>query len=129
METKLGTLKAADAEKLGRKGLSCDVYRSDGQDCTANGISANNRSLICIFTPKGRDVAGPFKYQDDGHEDCLVLFEAMTGNPNMRHWRAVPKKFIDKGINHFMFGGNFVYSSDSRFPSRSPIKIFDRVER
>ena len=27
-----------------------------------------------------------------------------------------------------MFGGNFIYSSDSRFPSDSPIKVFDRFE-
>jgi len=28
----------------------------------------------------------------------------------------------------YMFGGNFVYTSDSRFPSDTPIKVFDRRE-
>ena len=40
---------------------------------------------------------------------------------------AVPKSLLDSD-KHYMFGGNFAYTSDSRFPSKAPIKIFDRVE-
>ena len=33
-----------------------------------------------------------------------------------------------KSNTHSMFGGNFIYTSDSRFPSRAPIQVHDRVE-
>jgi hypothetical protein len=41
--------------------------------------------------------------------------------------RAVPRDVLESG-KWYMFGGNFIYTSDSRFPTKEPIKIFDRVE-
>lgn len=35
----------------------------------------------------------------------------------------------DHESHWYMFGGNFIYSCDSRFPTGTPIKIMDRLER
>jgi len=42
-------------------------------------------------------------------------------------WYAVPAG-IYKSNKHSMFGGNFIHTSDSRFPGRAPIPVHDRVE-
>jgi len=56
-------------------------------------------------------------------DDYLVIEKGPTGR-----LRAVPKKLKDEGV-WYMNGGNFVYTSDSRFPADYPIPVFDRVEK
>ena len=57
--------------------------------------------------------------------DDLVLIVRTIGDTTANY--VVPAS-IAKGNKMPMFGGNFVYSSDSRFPSDAPIKIHDRIE-
>lgn len=102
------------------KGISVSVLKNaEIGDCTNNGLSSKVNSLI-IVDPK---VDAPFEVKDG--EDYLVLQEGPYNT-----LRAVPKSLVDSGA-WVMFGGNFAYTSDSRFSALNngnPIKIFDRVE-
>ena len=103
-----------------KKGLIVDVFRNArGSDCTNGGVSSRFAEALLI----GEGVEGPFE------ENCnrLTLYFEMFHNK----WpRCVPDEKSSKGEGHtnWMFGGNFVYSSDSRFPSDQPIPIHDRQE-
>ena len=102
-----------------RTGLIVDVYRAaDGSDCTLGGVSATAPDFILT----GEGVEGPFEVNESEPGTELVF----TKGPH-DSLRAVPRELIECGA-WVMFGGNFCFSSDSRFPSDQPIKIFDRVE-
>lgn len=90
-------------------------------DCTAGGAS----SKFTRFVAMGDMVEGPFDASPNS--PALYIYERnVTGTAFLI---AVPEK-IKSGndLGGYMFGGNFVYSSDSRFPSDAPIKVFDRKE-
>lgn len=107
------------------RGISVFVYRNSiGGDCTNYGLSSKKDRLIMVGED-GSDFDCPHTTKEG--EDYLVYVLAFPGNPILEHYRAIPKSLLDSG-KHVMFGGNFVYSSDSRFPSDSPVKVFDRVE-
>lgn len=95
------------------KGLIVDVYRSK-YDGTNNGISSKFDSFVLSGT------APVFESREDLPALQLV-FEHGT-------YKAYPVTKSEDGHTHWMFGGNFVYTSDSRFPSKQPIKVFDRCE-
>ena len=102
------------------KGLLVNTFRSFDRgkvvDCTLGGLSAKHD----YFTLTGENIEGPFVPCDTRPE--LVLTKGPYDT-----LRAVPRELLDSGA-WVLFGGNFVYSSDSRFPSNAPIKVFDRVE-
>ena len=62
---------------------------------------------------------------DNIPDDELVLVERQLFGEEA--WYAVPAG-IYKSNKHSMFGGNFIHTSDSRFPGRAPIPVHDRVE-
>ena len=100
------------------KGLVVNVLRNTLGDSTNGGVSATNDTFV--LTGEGVDCQ-VFTPSEEMPE--LVLFTRMMGDTEYLH--AVPKELEHR---HTMFGGNFVYTSDSRFPSNQPIKIHDRVE-
>ena len=100
------------------KGLNCNVYKFPLGECTNNGLSSKHTSLLLVGDGIER---GPFSPEDG--EDYLVC----EYRPQFKDYIATPKSLKDSG-KWAMFGGNFIYSSDSRFPANAPIKIFDRVE-
>ena len=101
-------------------GLTAEVYRSSLGDCTNGGISAHQKSLYILTKEKG-----PFEPQDI--RECVYI-----------EWREVAgSQYIDCKPLYFrkrwyMMGGNFLYTSDSRFrevtKSKYPIPIHDRYE-
>lgn len=99
-----------------KSGLLVSVYRAKGYDCTNGGASSKFNSFI--LTAEG--VTGPFEPREDVPELVLIKgpFDTL---------RAVPRELVESKV-WVMFGGNFVYTSDSRFPSDAPIKVFDRTE-
>ena len=99
-----------------KKGLLVTVYRSNGGDCSNNGISNNFDNLILI----GDDIPEIF-------EPCERTPAVYLQKMNFRGETLLSAK-PDRPGKHQMFGGNFIYTSDARFPSNSPIKIHDRVE-
>lgn len=104
-----------------KSGMLVDIYRNaDDYDCTNNGLSSKERNAKRAIL---LDI-GPFEPKD--HPEFPVF------KIDRRDWpknsiRAVP----EDGPDGYMFGGNFLYSSDSRFAKLNhgfPIPIHDRKE-
>lgn len=111
------------------KGLMVSVYRNAefgmfGGDTTNGGISSKHESLILV----GDGVPEIFPSTEDTPAIRLIKRKVM----GMEFWIAAPMDAeFENGRaagSPYMFGGNFLYCSDSRFPSDAPIKIFDRKE-
>ena len=102
-------------------GLLVDGYRNR-HDCTNGGASSKYREFVLTGTYPltGHAINGCFDPTPEIPELVLVPGPLNTV-------RAVPRELLESG-EWVMFGGNFCYTSDSRFPSDAPIKIFDRVE-
>ena len=105
---------------MNMKGMLVDVYKSGDYDCTLNGVSSKVTSMVLIgegvpeiFTPSEKS---PAIYLSHGQTGDLI---------------AVPRN-VAIGNEWGMFGGNFLWTSDSRFRqgvSPSPIRIHDRIEK
>lgn len=105
-------------------GLIVNVYDHPLGDCTNNGISSRFKSL-CVT-----NIEGPFE-PDEGHPPVQLVKGPMNTA------RLVSEIDLEEG-NWVMFGGNFAYTSDSRFSKAcfellghhaDAVKIFDRVEK
>lgn len=109
-------------------GIHANVYRNNAYgDCTNNGTSSEH-DHVCVV-----NADGPFS-PDDEHP-AFVLVKHRT----MNHVYAVPKELYESGA-WTMMGGNFLYSSDSRFSIKvrqllgdgyafvGAVPIHDRVE-
>lgn len=107
------------------KGLSVNVYRSHLGDCTAGGISSKANTLILTSIEDENkivtDIIAPFK----GDETNTV--KIVPGNLK-GFWKAIPVAEKPSGKNGPMFGGNFIYCSDARFPMKYPVPLHDRYE-
>jgi len=102
-------------------GLMVNVLRSAGYpDCTNGGTSITFDTGIIT----GDMIDCNVFESSDTCPEYVILEVAPTGTPFLK---AIPKDLHESG-KWVMFGGNFLYSSDSRFPSDAPIKIFDRCE-
>jgi hypothetical protein len=58
-------------------------------------------------------------------DDELILVERTLFGEEANF--AVPAGIYKSG-RHSMFGGNFIHTSDSRFPAKAPISVHDRLE-
>lgn len=102
------------------KGLLVFVFKdSSGYDCTANGITSHFRNLILV----DKSINAPFEVGEN--EPYLKLVRRHLKDGEYLH--AEPVNFGSGEIGP-MFGGNFIYTSDSRFPSKYPIPVHDRYE-
>ncbi len=99
------------------KGMLVFVYRSPLGDCTANGITSKVTQIVMV----GKGLP--------------EIFEVEEGEPYLKltnyndSFRAEVVSEETKG-KHSMFGGNFVYTSDSRFSAitKYPVPVHDRFE-
>jgi len=99
------------------KGLTVNVYRAKGYGCT-NGVTSTHDIVLLV----GKDV--PEVSEGDGV--FLPILKLVKRNIFGReHIHAEP---LEVPQGNRMFGGNFIYTSDSRFPSQYPIPVHDRVE-
>lgn len=96
-----------------RKGMIVYVYRVDETDCTNKGISYDRSNVILI----GENVPQIFR------SGSLPVVELRYFGGYIY---AAPYEAANRSS---AFGGNFIWSSDSRFPSRQPIALHDRFER
>ena len=103
------------------KYLKVFVFTSDLGDSTNNGVSYTHKNKLVIPCDRGN------YSEDDVAEMGLIALELKPCAVNGR-----APHFIPKGETRWaMFGGNFVYTSDSRFSEQygdSPIKVHDRIE-
>ena len=95
-------------------------------DCTNNGLSSKVTSAYLVWDvdPINQDQILEDFYNEKG-EDFFVIKERFLFGEYSQI--AVPYSIYKTG-QHSMMGGNFLYTSDSRFPSAAPIAIHDRVE-
>lgn len=137
------------------KGLHCSVI---GTDCTNGGVTSGRKSVTLVadgvdgpFEPDDRAPEVALIYDLDpqgasagyllvanpqwlakvaGARSVVSEFECFGADWSSRHQivrvRAVP--VIDGKPKGGMFGGNFITTSDSRFPISGPIPVFDRFE-
>lgn len=89
-------------------------------DTTNGGIS----SRFTCFVLTGEGVSGPFR--PDANTPELKLVRRKIGGREYLHVEPVEGK--DPRAAGWMAGGNFVYTSDSRFPNAYPLSIHDRQE-
>lgn len=101
-------------------GLTVNVLRSIDHDCTNNGVSANHERMV-IYGLSVKN--GPIDAEYNTDENAKLYIHENPRDPSIL--MATPSPDSDK---MFQFGGNFIFTSDSRFPSRQPIKVHDRVE-
>lgn len=100
------------------KGIPASVYRSaDGFDCSNHGLSSRVDRVLIVHS----DIPGVF----DESPDCpaMVLVQDAIGD-GYHLEPAAPRR-------HFMFGGNFAFTSDSRvrhITGGYAIRIHDRLE-
>ena len=97
-------------------------------DCTNNGLTSRQDSIwlysdVDINNPAIREELAAINEKNE----ILVLVKRGLFLGRQLPDIAVPFSILDSG-RHSMAGGNFVYTSDSRFPSGSPISVHDRVE-
>ena len=106
-----------------KKTLPVQVYRCGFTDCTNGGISSRCHTLYL-------EHPGGFHEVEDDDPRLIRIVERTFG------WRDTPYLHVEQVSPSVttlhkvgpMFGGNFVYTSDSRFPSDYPIPIHDRFE-
>ena len=102
------------------EGLLARIFKSSLGDCTNGGASSFTDSAIAVH-PKCGEV-----FSSDLDRPAFKLVERDL--PQGKYWTAYPFDRDGKPRTNGMAGGNFIYSSDSRFPNQYPISIHDRFE-
>jgi|GEM_PF-1615774 len=97
------------------EGLSADIYRSQ-YDSPTNKLYGKKGVIIV-----DKEVPKIFDADESTPAVKLVRRKLPWGD----YIHAIP---YDQPEGRGMFGGTFIYSSDSRFPSKYPIPLHDRVE-
>lgn len=106
------------------KCLSVEVYKFPLGDCTNNGVSGKYGKLLipCDDGNESVDLDNP------PENFCVIEKRVLWGD---KHYYIVPYALKQSG-KWTMMGGNFAYTSDSRFKecteSWQPLPIHDRVE-
>ena len=109
------------------KGLPIEVYRNSNEyDCTNGGASAKSNRFILV----DKAIDGPFEVEEN--DIYLVVVRRQLFGEEYLHLepRINNKALTSAGHIGAMFGGNFAYTSDSRFSalSKRPLPIHDRSE-
>lgn len=104
------------------KGMRVSILRNAEFDCTNGGISSTHTCLTLV----GEGVPQIFEVGEN--EPYLELGTIIFRGETSYHAKSMND---GKENKHHMFGGNFCYSSDSRFSEigfSGGLKIHDRVE-
>jgi hypothetical protein len=85
-------------------GLIAEIFRSDSQDCSNNGISSRCTRVVIVNVP------GPFEQSDE--MPAVLMVEG-----NLRNTvKIIPcDPETTETFGHSMMGGTYVGTSDSRF--------------
>ena len=105
--------------------LPVSVYRNASYgDCSNGGVSSKYDRLLLI----GDGIEGCIAVDLDDEEAAKQVIYLERRNIWGKEYPTVYPIANATDGNWRMFGGNFVYTSDSRFPCDFPIPIHDRVE-
>ncbi len=103
------------------KGLICEIYKYYGSDSSNNGISAKAESVTLV----GEGI--PEIFEPNDYRPAVKLVKRIIRGKEYVH--AEPVEWESEGDDiRGMFGGTFIYTSDSRFPATHPIPLHDRRE-
>ena len=98
--------------------LTVEVYKNSFGDCTNNGVTSDASQTFVVPCEHG-PISGNWAEE----MEYVILVPGTAGN--RMHMKP-------QGVSgHTMFGGNFVYTSDSRFGElygSHPIHVHDRIE-
>ena len=103
--------------------ISVNVYAAvDRVDCSNNGITRTHSDRLVVEHPRGN-----ITEEDVAERGYIVLVPEMVGVRGGSLCFCPPNAPSDAIV---MFGGNFVWSSDSRFTeiSSTPVRVHDRFE-
>jgi len=105
------------------KGLTADIlkHRGDSSDGKSN-FSSKYDDVTIIASDDFPNIPGIFEPSED--RPAVTIVNRKIGRSD--YLTAYPAN-RDSG-KHYMFGGTFIYSSDSRFPADYPIPLHDRTE-
>ena len=109
------------------KGLICSVFESKAHgNCSANGISSRCKQVtLCPDYDAKYGMGIPSIFEVSAVAPAVVV-RSIRISEDREHFFAVPVELTDTGAA--MFGGSFIYTSDSRFPMEYPLPLHDRVE-
>jgi hypothetical protein len=113
------------------KFISINIYYNNHyRDCAAGGKSQFHESGYLLVEDGNltRDDIGKTWIDWERVDKPIYKIDTILGSKYVReiHFDGTMKTNPEKLGP--MFGGNFIYSSDSRFPSDAPIRIHDRYE-
>lgn len=107
------------------KALPVSVYESahllKDCDCTNGGISSRHKTLY-LLCEEGQD---GWEIEENDERLVKLVRSSPCGRPYVH---AEPVNDPNKREIGYMFGGNFIYTSDGRFPETYPIPLHDRSE-
>lgn len=102
-------------------GLMADVFKSPFDDCTNNGISSKADVLYIVYD----NDKVPLVLSDI--RECVRVVKLQT-----RYGEYVTCRPLYESNNMYAYGGNFLYTSDSRLKeitgTEYPVPIYDRKE-
>lgn len=105
------------------KGLIVSVLRNaEIGDCTNGGLSSKYTSILLV----GEGV--PEIFDESENRPTMKLVRRRLFNRDTDYLHIEPIDDPSPGHVGWMSGGNFAWSSDSRFPNNYPISIHDRQE-
>ena len=114
------TKKKPYLEKGGElEGMTADIFRSDYDSPTNKMYGKKSVTIIDKEVPK------IFEPSESAPAVRLIRRNIGWGKNEYNYIHAIP---YDQPEHRGMFGGTFIYSSDSRFPAKFPIPLHDRVE-
>lgn len=96
-------------------GLPAEIFRDKDYNPTINKFW--DKHGVTIILPEG----GPFEPNDD-HPAVRIVSKDLGGREPYLHAEPYHKEPGE----YFAFGGSLIYTPDSRFPNRYPIKLHDR---
>lgn len=102
--------------KKNMNGLYCEIYKSK-YGCDLNIASSGDEVLLLGD--------GPFDAETTD-KPVVKLVRLQIGGREYLHVEPVAP--VPDGYIGYMAGGNFIYTSDSRFPSDYPLSLHDRIE-
>lgn len=97
-------------------------------DCTNGGISSRHKTLYLLCEDQEKAQKEPWNWIEVDEDDerlVRIVRDTPCGRPYIH---AEPVNDPNKREIGYMFGGNFIYTSDSRFPEDYPIPLHDRSE-
>lgn len=114
------------------KQIRVSVYRdADGHDCTNGGVTSRHISMTLFYQCKREEALDYCQQNGIDTDGCLWLEKRVLFGEQHDYARPL---LHESGKCGPMFGGNFVYTSDSRLADAlgttcsAPVPVHDRYE-